>query len=95
MDVVQSIRGVRQLVRQARHQGRTIGLVPTMGALHAGHVSLIEAASRTCDFVVVSIFVNPAQFGPTEDFSRYPRPLELDLAICKGRGVDLVFAPSP
>jgi pantoate--beta-alanine ligase len=64
-----------------------------MGALHAGHVSLIRAARRECGFVVVSIFVNPTQFGPNEDFARYPRPFEKDLATCAAEGVDLVFAP--
>lgn len=75
-------------------QGRTIGFVPTMGALHAGHGSLIEAAVDTCDFVVVSIFVNPTQFGPGEDFEKYPRTLETDAAYCEQVGADLVFAPS-
>jgi pantoate--beta-alanine ligase len=95
MDVAKTIIEVRKLVRQARHQGRTIGFVPTMGALHQGHVSLIEAAAGQGDFIVVSIFVNPTQFGPSEDFSKYPRPIEQDLEICKEHGVELVFAPSP
>ena len=77
----------------ARAEAKSIGFVPTMGALHAGHVSLIEEAVRRCDFVVVSIFVNPTQFGPGEDFDKYPSDLEGDMSICEQAGVDLVFAP--
>src|ERR1041384_7556355 len=73
--------------------GRTIGLVPTMGALHAGHASLIERARADTDFVAVSVFVNPLQFGPNEDYLRYPRPLEKDLEVCEQKGADLVFVP--
>jgi pantoate--beta-alanine ligase len=94
MDVAETIESTRRLVKAAHWAGKTIALVPTMGALHIGHVSLIEAARKKCDFVVVSIFVNPTQFGPNEDFSRYPRPIEADLEICKNAGVDVVFAPS-
>jgi pantoate--beta-alanine ligase len=93
LSVVHTIDAVRQAVRAARDRGQTIGLVPTMGALHAGHVSLMRAARAGTGFVVVSIFVNPAQFGPSEDFSRYPRPIEQDLEACRGEGVDLVFVP--
>src|SRR5579885_647964 len=93
--VVTDIPALRQAVRGARSRGLTVGLVPTMGALHAGHLSLIETARRQNNFVVVSIFVNPTQFGPHEDFERYPRPLEQDLDRCAAAGVDLVFAPTP
>ncbi len=93
MMVVERIREVRQRVREARTQGRRIGFVPTMGALHAGHVSLIRAARADGGFVVVSIFVNPAQFDDGRDLEAYPRPLEDDLEVCTREGVDLVFAP--
>lgn len=73
----------------------TIGLVPTMGALHNGHKSLIEAANKENDFVVVSVFVNPTQFGPNEDYNKYPRTLEKDVELAKEAGADVVFAPSP
>ncbi len=73
----------------------TIGLVPTMGALHSGHKSLIEAANKENDFVVVSVFVNPTQFGPNEDYDKYPRTLEKDVELAKEAGADVVFAPSP
>ncbi len=95
MEVAGTIEAVRTSVKAARRNGKRIGLVPTMGALHVGHVSLIERAIEQCDFVVVSIFVNPTQFGPGEDFAKYPRPVEADLEICANAGVDLVFNPSP
>ena len=93
MDTVQTIEELRDHVSTARAAGKTIGCVPTMGAFHEGHLSLIEAAEKETDFVVVTIFVNPAQFGPNEDLSKYPRPLEDDLRKCWRSGVDLVFNP--
>jgi pantoate--beta-alanine ligase len=78
----------------ARAAGKTVGLVPTMGALHAGHYSLIEAARQRCDFVVVSLFVNPTQFSPGEDLAAYPRTLQADAAGCLAHGADLLFAPA-
>jgi len=95
MKVAKTVESVRRLVKAARSAGRTIGFVPTMGALHIGHISLIEAARKDCDFVIVSIFVNPTQFGPSEDFAKYPRPLKADLNICRKAGVNLVFVPTP
>ena len=80
--------------REVRRAGRRFGLVPTMGALHAGHLSLVRAARAQCEVVAVSIFVNPLQFGPKEDFNRYPRDLEKDRALLNQEHVDLVFAPS-
>jgi pantoate--beta-alanine ligase len=94
MEVAKTIESVRNLVKAARSKGKKIGFVPTMGALHIGHISLVEAAVKKCDFVVVSIFVNPTQFGPSEDFEKYPRPLEADLEICIKASVDVVFAPT-
>jgi pantoate--beta-alanine ligase len=93
--VVSDIARLRQAVAETRRKGQSIGLVPTMGALHAGHLSLIEAARSQTDYVVVSIFVNPTQFGPSEDLSRYPRPLQRDLEMCGQAGADLVFHPEP
>jgi len=94
MIISKTIKQVRAEAASAREKKKTIGFVPTMGDLHAGHVSLIRAAVAKCDFVVVSIFVNPTQFGPTEDFEKYPRPIEKDLAICENEKVDVVFAPA-
>jgi len=93
--VVSTETPLRDAVAAARRQGKTIGFVPTMGALHPGHVSLINAARAADGFVVASIFVNPTQFGPKEDLARYPRPLERDLEMCAAAGADLVFTPEP
>lgn len=94
MDVVESISDVRTWVRSARAQSKTIGFVPTMGALHEGHISLMHAARSDQSAVVVSIFVNPTQFAPHEDLQKYPRPRERDLELCRQAGVGLVFYPS-
>lgn len=93
MQVVETIPACRQALAKLRQFGGNVGFVPTMGALHRGHVSLMEACRSAADLSVASIFVNPTQFAPTEDLSRYPRPREHDLALCEAAGVDLVFYP--
>lgn len=92
--VVHTIAEVRKAVAQARRAALQVGFVPTMGALHEGHASLIRQASTECDYVVVSIFVNPLQFGPSEDFERYPRTMPADVTLAGDMGADLIFAPS-
>lgn len=92
MKICTTISEVRNACREA--QAHRLGLVPTMGALHEGHLSLIRAAKAQCDLVAVSIFVNPTQFGPSEDLARYPRPFERDIQLLENEGVDIVFAPS-
>jgi pantoate--beta-alanine ligase len=92
---VSAIGAVRQAVAKARGHGKSVGFVPTMGALHAGHASLLREARRQTGFVVASIFVNPTQFGPNEDLTRYPRTLQVDLELCQAEGADLVFTPTP
>jgi pantoate--beta-alanine ligase len=95
MQILRTTSELREWSRRERNDGgNTIGLVPTMGALHAGHASLIRAASESCGFVAVSIFVNPTQFGPNEDFSRYPRTFEADCALASASRADVIFAPT-
>ena len=93
--LLNKIEAVREEVGKYKKEGFKIGLVPTMGALHEGHLSLIRRARKECDRVVVSVFVNPIQFGPSEDFDKYPRTLEADTSLCEKEGVDIVFAPAP
>ena len=91
LTTIHEMQGATRAVRQA---GRRLGFVPTMGALHEGHLSLVRAAKASCDLVAASIFVNPTQFGPTEDLAKYPRSFELDLQLLEREGVELLFAPS-
>lgn len=93
MLIERNISQIHRIIREARKKRKVIGFVPTMGALHEGHFSLIRAARKECDFVVVSIFVNPIQFGPTEDFKKYPRNFKKDKRLLKLEKVDLIFYP--
>jgi pantoate--beta-alanine ligase len=92
--VITSISDLRTAVRRIRSEGRSLGLVPTMGALHAGHLSLVQQSNERCDATMVTIFVNPTQFGPNEDFDKYPRTMAADLESLSALHVDIVFAPS-
>jgi pantoate--beta-alanine ligase len=94
MQIVRTVKELRAWSRTARMAGKTVGLVPTMGALHAGHASLIRMARSRCGAVAVSIFVNPTQFAPNEDYARYPRTLDADCAMAERTGADVVFAPA-
>jgi len=95
VEIIRTIAWMKEQARQARAESRIVGLVPTMGALHRGHLSLIERARRECSPVIASIFVNPKQFGPHEDFSKYPRTFESDSEKLQRAGVDSLFAPEP
>ena len=94
MKIVQTIEELRLWTAEQRAHGKTIGLVPTMGFLHEGHMSLVDESKRQADSTVMSIFFNPLQFGPNEDLERYPRDLERDEEMAEKRGVDLLFVPS-
>jgi pantoate--beta-alanine ligase len=94
LQTVTTIKECQSALTRLREGGKSVGLVPTMGALHEGHLSLIKASKKACDITVVTIFVNPTQFAPHEDFDRYPRPLAKDQALLKNAGVDILFTPS-
>src|SRR6202140_5957962 len=94
MLVLHTIAETRTACTRIRLAGKTLGLVPTMGALHEGHLSLVRAAEAQCDKVAVSIFVNPTQFGPTEDLSKYPRQFDRDCQLLEKEGINILFAPS-
>ena len=92
--IYDSSKKLKQIIKEFKRQGQTIGFVPTMGSLHFGHESLIKEARKSCDKIVVSIFVNPAQFGANEDFAKYPRDLEKDKDLCSKNAVNIIFVPS-
>src|SRR5436309_1448961 len=94
MRIIRSINQMQAWSRRQHRAGKTISLVPTMGALHEGHMSLVRASLKRADVTVASIYVNPTQFSPKEDLDKYPRPFSRDCAICKAAGVDVIFAPT-
>ncbi len=95
MQIISSVVDMRVILREKRSAGQRVGLVPTMGSLHEGHLSLVRKAKKLSDFVIVSVFVNPIQFGPHEDLAAYPRDMARDAELCEEEGVDVVFSPSP
>jgi len=95
MQVITTVKELTEVIKKYKNHNKIIGLVPTMGALHNGHKSLMDAARRDCDIVVASVFVNPTQFGPNEDFDKYPRIFDLDKEVCQKAGVDIIFHPEP
>ena len=95
MKLIKTIAEMQQFSKSASHHRQKIGVVPTMGYLHEGHMSLIDQAHKLADVVIVTIFVNPTQFGPNEDLAKYPRDFDRDWSLCENRGVDAVFAPEP
>src|SRR3954469_19689504 len=94
MQVCETIADLRRVIGEARKSGKSIGFVPTMGALHQGHLSLVHISKQRFNITVVSIFVNPTQFGPNEDFAKYPRTIEDDKRLLEKEGVDILFLPS-
>ena len=95
MQVISKVEELNTIIKKYKNNGKKVGLVPTMGALHNGHRSLIDIARKECDIVVVSVFVNPTQFGENEDFDKYPRDLEKDKELCQKAGCDIIFHPEP
>ena len=95
MKIINKIKKMQEYSTSLRKKGMTVAVVPTMGCLHEGHLKLVETAKKHADAVIVTIFVNPTQFGPKEDFSKYPRPFRNDLNLCKKHGADAIFAPPP
>ncbi len=94
MRIIETVADMKAVIKSQKQAGKSVGLVPTMGYLHQGHISLVKHSTTENDFTVVSIFVNPTQFGPNEDFDKYPRDLEKDMKLAERAGVDIVFAPS-